>query len=215
MGGGTEIVVVRIKEGRCPSGAYCISIGRIIPRPDVVIPDGDYLVIMSPSVAYSINLSNVVKKFKCVICVGPSTAEAVGNCIVPREYTSYGVARLLKELAPGRVVVLRSSAGNEVLKTLVPNVIEVPVYDIVLDRDRIEEAAKAIVMAKAVVFTSSTAVEAVAKAVDLTGKTVVAIGAVTSQKLTQLGIPHITAGEATIEEAVKTAKKELELFKPK
>jgi uroporphyrinogen-III synthase len=44
-----------------------------------------------------------------------------------------------------------------------------------------------------------------ASRVDLMGKIVVAIGAVTSKKLRELGVPHVVAEEATIESAVKTA----------
>ncbi|ABO09129.1 uroporphyrinogen-III synthase [Pyrobaculum calidifontis] len=198
-----SIVVVRIKEGKCPEGATCISIGRVAPRPDVYIPEGDYLVVMSPAVAQFVDLEKIRARFKCVICVGPATAEAVGNCITPREYSSYGVAKLLKELAPGVVVVLRSGMGNDVLKSLVPNVVEVPVYDIVIEPDKLESATAAIAAARAVVLTSATVAEVVASRVDLRGKRVVAIGPVTSAKLAELGIPHIVAPEATIEAAVK------------
>jgi len=200
-----SIVVVRIKEGKCPEGATCASIGRVVPRPGVYIPEGDYLVVMSPAVAQFVDLEGIRARFKCVICVGPATAEAVGNCVVPREYSSYGVAKLLKELAPGRVVVLRSGMGNDVLKSLVPNVVEVPVYDIVIEPDKLESAVAAVVAARAVVLTSATVAEVVASRADLRGKRVVAIGPVTSAKLAELGIPHIVAPEATIEAAVKAA----------
>jgi len=200
-----SVVVIRIKEGKCPKGATCISIGRIVPRPGAHIPEGDYLVVMSPAVAQFVDLEGIRARFKCVICVGPVTAETVGNCVVPREYSSYGVAKLLKELAPGRVVVLRSGMGNDVLKSLVPNVVEVPVYDIVIEPDKLESAAAAIVAASAVVLTSATVAEVIASRVDLRGKRVVAIGPVTSAKLAELGIPHIVAPEATIEAAVKAA----------
>lgn len=209
MGDGAEVVVVRIKEGGCPPGVRCLSIGRVVPRRGVEVPDGDYLVVMSPAVAQAVDVGKLRQRFRCVVCVGPSTAKAVGGCAVPREYTSYGVARLLKELAPGRVVVLRSSAGNDVLRRLLPGVVEVPVYDVELDPAKIRAAAEAVAQARAVVVTSSAVAEAVAKAVDLGGKVVVAIGAVTSQRLAQLGIRHITAEEATIEKAVEAAKKAL------
>jgi uroporphyrinogen-III synthase len=192
MGGGEEVVVVRVREGPCPPGARCVSIGTIRPRRGVQIPDGDYLVVMSPAVASAVD--------------GPSTAAAVGGrCAVPREYTSYGVAQLLKALAPGRTVVLRSSAGNDVLRSLVPDVVEVPVYDVVFEEEKIREAVSAVSAANAVVLTSSTIAEIVASRVDLAGKIVVAIGAVTSKKLRELGVPHVVAEEATIESAVKTA----------
>jgi uroporphyrinogen-III synthase len=115
------------------------------------------------------------------------------------------VAQLLKALAPGKTVVLRSSAGNDVLRSLVPDVIEVPVYDVVFEEEKIRKAVSAVSAAKAVVLTSSTIAEIVASRVDLTGKIVVAIGAVTSKKLRELGVPHVVAEEATIESAVKTA----------
>jgi len=209
MGGGAEVVVVRIKEGPCPRGVLCVSIGGVTPRKDVVVPDGDYLVVMSPVVALAVDVREVAKRFKCVICVGPSTAAAVGSCVVPREYTSYGVAQLLKALAPGRVVVLRSSAGNDVLKSLLPDVVEIPAYDVAIDEAKLREAASALASARAVVLTSSAVAEAVARSVDLSGKLVVAIGAVTSGKLAELGMPHVVAEEATIEAAVKTAWREL------
>jgi len=206
MGGGEEVVVVRVREGPCPPGARCVSIGTIRPRHGVQIPDGDYLVVMSPAVASAVDVAAVAGRFKCVICVGPSTAAAVGGrCAVPREYTSYGVAQLLKALAPGRTVVLRSSAGNDVLRSLVPDVVEVPVYDLVFDEEKIREAVSAVSAAKVVVLTSSTIAEIMASRVDLAGKIVVAIGAVTSKKLRELGVPHVVAEEATIESAVKTA----------
>jgi len=92
-----------------------------------------------------------------------------------------------------------------VLKSLVPNAVEVPVYDIVIEPDKLESAVAAIVAASAVVLTSATVAEVVASRVDLRGKRVVAIGPVTSAKLAELGIPHIVAPEATIEAAVKAA----------
>jgi Uroporphyrinogen-III synthase len=124
---------------------------------------------------------------------------------VPREYTSYGVAQLLKALAPGKTVVLRSSGGNDVLRSLVPDVVEVPVYDVVFEEEKIREAVSAVSAAKAVVLTSSAIAEIMAGRVDLTGKIVVAIGVVTSKKLRELGVPHVVAEEATVESAVKTA----------
>jgi uroporphyrinogen-III synthase len=206
MGGGEEVVVVRVREGPCPLGARCVSIGAVRPRRDIQIPDGDYLVVMSPAVASAVDVAAVAGRFKCVICVGPATAAAVGGgCVVPREYTSYGVAQLLKALAPGKTVVLRSSAGNDVLRSLVPDVIEVPVYDVVFEEEKIREAVSAVSAAKAVVLTSSAIAEIMASHVDLTGKIVVAIGAVTSKKLRELGVSHVVAEEATIESAVKTA----------
>ncbi|AAL62880.1 hypothetical protein PAE0589 [Pyrobaculum aerophilum str. IM2] len=200
-----EVVVVRLKEGPCPEGATCISIGWVELRKNVVVPDGDYLVVMSPVVADVVNLAELKKRFKCIICVGPSTAERVGGCVVPREFTSFGIARLLKEMAPGRVVVLRSSAGNEVLRSLMPEVIEVPVYDIYIDEGKLKEATRLIESAKTVVLTSSTVAEAVARRADLGGKVVVAIGRVTSEKLKELGVRHIVAEESTIKNAVWTA----------
>nr|KJR74045.1 MAG: uroporphyrinogen III synthase HEM4 [Thermoproteus sp. AZ2] len=199
-------VVVRIKEGPCPEGAECISIGTIKPRP-YEIPDGDYLVVMSPAVAKFVDIERIRRRFRCVICVGPSTAEAVGSCAVPREYSSYGVAKLLEAMAPGRVVVLRSSAGNDVLRRLVPGVVEVAIYDVEIDEERLTRYAPAIAQAEAVVLTSATVARAVAKAVDLAGKTVVAIGPVTSKALSELGIPHVVAEESTIEKAVETARR--------
>jgi len=41
MGGGAEVVVVRIKEGPCPGDALCVSIGGVVPRRGVAVPDGD------------------------------------------------------------------------------------------------------------------------------------------------------------------------------
>ncbi|MFB6490725.1 MAG: uroporphyrinogen-III synthase [Thermoproteus sp. AZ2] len=199
-------VVVRIKEGPCPEGAECISIGTIKPRP-YEIPDGDYLVVMSPAVAKFVDIERIRRRFRCVICVGPSTAEAVGSCAVPREYSSYGVAKLLEAMAPGRVVVLRSSAGNDVLRRLVPGVVEVAIYDVEIDEERLTRYAPAIAQAEAVVLTSATVARAVAKAVDLAGKTVVAIGPVTSKALSELGISHVVAEESTIEKAVETARR--------
>lgn len=204
-----EVVVVRLKEGPCPEGALCIAVGGTEPRRGVKIPEGDYLVVMSPVVTDAVDLAEVRQRFRCVICVGPSTAEKVGNCVVPREYTSYGVARLLKELAPGRVVVLRSSRGNDVLKRLVPGVVEVPVYDVKVDEARLGEATRLILRARAVVLTSSMVAELIAGAVDLRGRLVVAIGRVTAERLAELGIPHITADEATIKSAVQTALRAL------
>ncbi len=210
MGGGAEVVVVRIKEGPCPRGALCVSVGRVVPRRDVAVPDGDYLVVMSPAVAQAVDVREVARRFRCVICVGPATAAAVGSCVVPREYTSYGVAQLLKALAPGRVVVLRSSAGNDVLRSLIPDVVEVPVYDVEIDEAKLREAARIIAGARAAVLTSSAVAEAVARFVDLSHKLVVAIGAVTAKKLAELGVPHVVAEETTIESAVGTAWRELE-----
>ncbi|MFN3803565.1 MAG: uroporphyrinogen-III synthase, partial [Pyrobaculum sp.] len=90
-----SVVVVRLKEGPCPQGAVCISIGSITPRKEVTVPEGDYLVVMSPVVVQAVDIEKLRHKFRCIICVGPSTAAAVGSCVVPREYTSYGVARLI------------------------------------------------------------------------------------------------------------------------
>lgn len=206
MGGDAEIVVVRIKEGRCPDGALCLSVGRVKPRGHVEIPEGDYLVIMSPAVAEAVDLDKVRQRFKCVICVGPATAEAVGGCVVPKEYTSYGVAKLLEAMEPGRVVVLRSSSGNDILRRLVENVVEVSVYDVEIDREKLRHAAEVVKSARAVVLTSSLVAEAVVSTVELRGKVVVAIGSVTSETLRKLGVNHIVAPKATIESAVATAR---------
>ncbi|MFN7105382.1 MAG: uroporphyrinogen-III synthase [Pyrobaculum sp.] len=200
-----SVVVVRLKEGPCPHGAICLSIGSITPRRDVTVPDGDYLVVMSPVVVEAVDIEKLRGRFKCIICVGPSTAAAVGNCVVPREYTSYGVARLIKELTPGRVVVLRSSRGNDVLKSLLPDVHEVFVYDVVVDREKLSKVVDVISNAKAVVLTSSTVAEEVAKVVDLREKRVVAIGPVTARSLEKYGIPYVVAPEATIESAMSLA----------
>lgn len=197
-------IVVRIKEGPCPEGAECVSIGFVKPRPHE-IPDGDYLVVMSPAVAQFVDLEKIRGRFKCVICVGPSTAKAVGRCVVPKEYSSYGVAKLLEALEPGRIVVLRSSAGNDVLRSLLPDVVEVAVYDVEVDRGKLAQYAPAIAQADAVVLTSAMVVREVAKVVDLSGKVVVAIGPVTSKALKELGIPHVVAEESTIEKAVEKA----------
>ncbi|MEL9991054.1 MAG: uroporphyrinogen-III synthase [Thermoproteus sp.] len=200
-----QVLVVRIKEGACPEGARCVNIGKVILRKDVVVPEGDYLVVMSPMVAEAVDVESLRRRFKCVICVGPSTAKAVGGCITPKEYTSYGVARLLGEMAPGRVIVLRSSAGNDVLRRLVPDVVEVPVYDVVISEDAVERLKEEVEAASAVVVTSSLVAEVLARHIDLHGKKVVAIGPVTSERLKELGIPHVTSPEATIEAAVKIA----------
>lgn len=200
-----SIAIVRLKEGPCPQGAACVAIGSITVRKDVSVPEGDYLVVMSPIVAQAVNFEEIRRKFKCVICVGPSTAAAVKGCIIPREYSSYGVARLVKELAPGRVVVLRSNKGNDVLRALLPDVVEVPVYGITIDDVKLAEALEAVRKSQAVVLTSSTVAEEIAKNADLKGKVVVAIGPVTSSKLAQLGIPHLMASEATVESAYRTA----------
>lgn len=200
-----SVVIVRLKEGPCPKGAECISVGSISPRAGVSIPDGDYLVVMSPAVARAVDIKAVRERFKCVICVGPTTASAVGGCLVPREYSSYGVARLIKEMAPGRVVVLRSSAGNDVLRRLLPDAVEVPVYDISIDEDKLREAAEMVARFSVVVLTSATVADKIASLIDLKSKKVVAIGPVTSARLTSLGIPHVVAAESTIEGAFKTA----------
>ncbi|MCC6020051.1 MAG: uroporphyrinogen-III synthase [Thermoproteaceae archaeon] len=205
MEGGAEIVVIRIKEGPCPGGAVCAPVGRAIPRRDVTVPEGDYLVVMSPVAASAVDVAALRRKFKRVICIGPSTARAVGDCEIPREYTSYGVAELLSGLAPGRVVVLRSSSGNDILRSLTPGVIEVPVYDVEIDPERARAAARLIAGARAVVFASSLAAEAVAGLADMSGKVVVAIGPVTSRALSRLGVRHATASSATIGDAVRLA----------
>ncbi|KUO86924.1 MAG: uroporphyrinogen III synthase HEM4 [Thermoproteus sp. JCHS_4] len=200
-----SIAIIRIKEGPCPEGAQCISVGSISPRANISIPEGDYLVVMSPAVARAVDLEAVRGSFRCVICVGPATASAVGGCVVPREYSSYGVARLIGELAPGRVVVLRSSAGNDVLRRLLPDVVEVSVYDIYIDGEKLRQAAEAVARSSVVVLTSATVAESIARFVDLSGKKVVAIGPVTSARLKSLGVPHVVAAESTIESAFKTA----------
>ncbi|MEM1597066.1 MAG: uroporphyrinogen-III synthase [Pyrobaculum sp.] len=203
------LLVVRLKEGPCPEEAFCVTIGKLAPRRDVVIPDGDYLVVMSPAVAQAVNIEEVRRRFKCVICVGPSTARAVGSCVTPREYSSYGVAKLLEAMSPGRVVVLRSGAGNDVLRRLVPGVVEVSVYDVVIDEDAVKSLKELAERASAIVATSSLVAEVLAKSVDLRGKKVVAIGPVTSDRLNALGVPHVVAPEATIEAAVETARRML------
>lgn len=204
------LLVVRLKEGPCPDDAVCVSVGKFAPRRDVVVPDGDYLVVMSPAVAQVVNVEEVRRRFKCVICVGPSTARAVGSCATPREYSSYGVARLLETLSPGRVVALRSGIGNDVLRRLVPGVVEVPVYDVFIDEDAVKSLRELAERASVVVVTSSFVAEVLAKNVDLRGKKVVAIGPVTSDKLKALGVPHVIAAEATIEAAVETARNVME-----
>lgn len=92
------------------------------------------------------------------------------------------------------------------------DVIEVPVYDVEIDREKLVQYLEVIKNSRAVVLTSSNVAEAVAAYLDLRGKVVVAIGPVTSSKLRELGVQHYTAPEATIESAVSTAFRLLQQF---
>ena len=127
------------------------------PEPlDARLPPGDYLVVMSEAAAPAAR--PVLDRYRCVICVGPATARAVGRCAVPRRYSSEGVAELLRAAEPGRVVVARSDRGSDTLRRLLANVhvvVEVPVYRLVPRRDGIELAKSLIGSAQIVAVASA------------------------------------------------------------
>ncbi|MBP1448601.1 MAG: uroporphyrinogen-III synthase [Thermoproteus sp.] len=206
------ILVLRAKEGRCPEGALCVRIAEAIPVGPVHVPDGDYLVVMSSLIPKFVDVSSISRRFRRVICVGPETARAVGECIVPRRYDSRGVAEMLRALAPGRAVVLRSAKGNDILKRLVDSVVEVPVYDLAPDPIGLERAREVVEAAEAVVLSSGFVAEIAHRAGLLAGKMLVAIGPATSEVLARAGLRHYTSPTSTVEAAVEYAKS---LLRPK
>lgn len=198
------VLVLRAKDGPCPPNAVCVKVAKIKPMSAINIPDGEYLVVMSAAVADLVDIRKISARFKCIICVGPSTATAVGErCIVPRRYDSYGLVELLRSLRPGRVIVLRSAKGNSILRSSVPNVVEVPVYDLEEDPDGIATARN--IDADVVVVASSYVAEIAWSHGLLNKRLVVAIGQATSERLRELGVSHYVSPVPLIKDAVEFA----------
>lgn len=188
----------------------------IVPNEDVIskvsLNGVNYVIIMSTTVVRYVSeklrrLNNDVK----VIGVGPQTCNEVEKlgvaCIVPREFSSYGIIDMMRSLPRGKVVVLRSLRGgnnyviNE-LRKLNYDVIEYGLYDVGGPNPvGVEITCRLINYVDYVVFMSPMTYEAVRNCVrdKLRGKSVIAIGRVTESYMRSDGInPPLTPSEYTL-----------------
>lgn len=186
----------------------------VVPNEDAIskvsLNGVNYVIIMSTTVVKYVSeklrqLSNDVK----VIGVGPQTCSEVEKlnvtCIMPREFSSYGIIDMMRDLPRGKVVVLRSLKGNDYiineLKKLNYDVIEYRLYDVRPNPAGVEIACRLINYVDYVVFMSSMTYEAVrdcARDALRGGKSVIAIGKVTESHMRDDGINPLTPSEYTL-----------------
>ncbi len=185
----------------------------IVPNEDVIskvsLNGVNYVIIMSTTVVRYVSeklrqLNNDVK----IIGVGPQTCNEVEKlgvaCIVPREFSSYGIINMMRDLPRGKVVVLRSLRGNNYiineLRKLNYDVIEYGLYDVRPNPVGVEITCKLINYVDYVIFMSPMTYEAVRNCVrdKLRGKSVIAIGRVTESYMRSDGINPLTPSEYTL-----------------
>lgn len=125
---------------------------------------------------------------------------------MPKEFSSYGIIDMMRDLPRGKVVVLRSLRGgndyiiNE-LKKLNYDVIEYRLYDVRPNPAGVEIACRLINYVDYVVFMSPMTYEAVRNCARdaLRSKPVIAIGKVTESHMRNDGInPPLTPSEYTL-----------------
>ena len=205
-----RILVLRGKGEPSISGDVAmVPILRVVPR-NVEIPPGDYLVVMSAVAADAARPH--MGRFRCVICVGPATAAAVGRCAVPRKYSSEGVVELLSVLEPGRVVVVRSDRGSGLIREGAAHrheVIEVAAYSLEPRRDGVELARRLLPGAEVVAVTSGeVARTALAEfGEELRRVKLVAIGPEAAKPLIEAGLSTAVADRHTLSDLITLARK--------
>ncbi|BDR91951.1 uroporphyrinogen-III synthase [Vulcanisaeta souniana] len=190
-----------------------IPVIKITPNENVInkisLEDANYMVIMSTTVVkYLRSTLEKLGDSVRVIGVGPQTCnemEKLGvKCEVPSEFSSYGIIEMMKKLPRGKVVILRSLRGNDYVKNELQRigyyVVEYGIYDLTPDPISVDIACRLINYVDYVVFMSSMTYETMkdcAKNV-LKGKTVIAIGRVTANRMKSDGINALMPGEYTL-----------------
>ena len=190
-----------------------IPVIEVVPNNDVInevsLGDANYVIIMSAVVVrYLGDKLRQLGKDTLVIGVGPKTCDEVRglgiHCQLPGEFSSYGVVELMRRMPRGKVVVLRSLRGSDYvrneLRKIGHEVVEYGIYDLRPDPIGVGIACKVINYVDYVVFMSPMTYEAVrdcAREV-LGGKSVIAIGRVTADRLRSDGINPLVPGEYTL-----------------
>ncbi|WP_291766260.1 uroporphyrinogen-III synthase [Caldivirga sp. UBA161] len=225
-----SIIVIRAKgeEGIRGEGVIEVPVLKPIPDQDALrrlrelcLRRWDVAVFMS---TIAVEYAHSVVKDPCwckCMAIGPSTAEAVrklysDECIIPSEYSSIGLLRMLKGLN-GHVLVIRSMEySNSQFNELGGAVTEVGLYRLSVNVDELSKL-KALINEReaagspyALVVTSpKVAREVSGILLDLRHALIVAIGPTTSRELRVLNIPHRVARIYTIDGAVNEAKRAL------
>ncbi len=120
-----------------------IPVIDIVPNEELIsrisLNNADYVVIMSAvAVKYVGDKLRQLSGNVRVIGVGPRTCNEVEKlgiaCVTPREFSSYGIVNMMRNLPRGKVVVLRSLRGNDYiineLRGLGYDVFEYGIYDV-------------------------------------------------------------------------------------
>ncbi|MGC9179551.1 MAG: uroporphyrinogen-III synthase [Vulcanisaeta sp.] len=190
-----------------------IPVIKITPNEDVInkisLEDANYIIIMSTTVVkYLGNALGKLGGSVRVIGVGPQTCNEVEKlgvkCEMPSEFSSYGIIEIMKKLPRGKVVILRSLRGNDYVKNELQRIgydaVEYGIYDLTPDPISVDIACRLINYVDYVVFMSSMTYEAMKDCTKnvLKGKTAVAIGRVTANRMKNDGINALIPSEYTL-----------------
>ncbi len=215
----TRILILRASgkiEPIALSGIDIIQVPVIdtIPNEDVinnVVLDGvNYVIVMSTvAVKYLGEKIRRLGSDALVIGVGPKTCNEVRKlgikCLMPREFSSYGIVELMRGLPHGKTVILRSSRGSDYisneLRRIGHEVFEYGIYDVRPNPINADIACRLINYADYVVFMSPMTYEAVRECARevLRGRAVIAIGRVTANRIREDGINALTPSEYTLD----------------
>ena len=229
-----SIIVIRAKGEEKITGEGVIEVPVLKPIPDqdalrrlkeLCLRKWDVAVFMSTvAVEYA---HSVVKDSCWVKCmaVGPSTAEAVrrlynDECLIPSEYSSIGLLRMLKGIN-GNILVIRSMEyNNSQFNELGGAVTEVGLYRLSVNVDELRKLRALINEREAsggpyalVVTSPKVAREVSSILLNLRHALIIAIGPTTSRELSRLSIPHRVAEVHTIDGAVNEAKRALSEYR--
>ncbi|WP_054842200.1 uroporphyrinogen-III synthase [Vulcanisaeta distributa] len=186
----------------------------IVPNEHVInevsLDNADYVIVMSTTVVKYVGERLRRLNNAKIIGVGPQTCSEIEKlgvaCIMPREFSSYGIINMMRDLPRGKVVVLRSLRGgnyivNE-LKGLGFDVVEYGIYDIRPNSINAEIACKLMNYVDYIIFMSPPMTyEAVRNCAGdvLKKKPAIAIGRVTESRMRSDGInPPLTPSEYTL-----------------
>jgi len=180
----------------------------------------DYILFMSPNTIDMLN-DDIFNKLnnKTVISIGPKTKgvlemHKVKVKLMPKEYSSYGIIRLFKNMdSKGKMVlIVRSTFADNFLtnelRRLGIIVNEIRFYDIIPNYNDISKFINGI---ECIVFTSASNVHSFFKIINNLDDNikVIAIGPFTANALKRYNINPIVAQEHTIEGIFKELKRVL------
>ncbi len=228
----TRVLVLRAQGKVRPLHVQGIDIIQIpviktVPNENVIKNlqsiSADYVVVMSTVVVKYVGdaLRQLGRNAK-VVGVGPRTCEEVEKlgikCEIPSEFSSQGIVNFMSKLPQGRVVILRSTKGNDYLGSELRRaghqVIEYRVYDVEVDAINAAIACKLLNYVDYVVFMSPMTYRAL-KDCDkdlLRRKTVIAIGRTTASEISRYGINAIIPGEYTYDGVINLLIKSLNYY---